>query len=285
MKKYSKELKRKRLEKKIKRIFFFYFTPAILLFSLFVFAFNSESVSLQKIFLTLEKNKKTNYLEKNKIFIEINSILDGRYFSIFSKRNSLFFPEDEILLKLKKKFPEIEKINLKRGHSFRDLEIQILEEKPEFIYCQSEKLEKCFLMNSTGKIFYKIENFKKEKNNIIFISEKEKKIAENFFDSKKEREKILKFLDRLKKINKLKIKFFEKKNKYLYKLVLNDNTKIILASDFKLDDIGQKIDKITKLKEFKVFEGGFNSRISYINLSLKKRIAYCLKSDICEKNY
>jgi hypothetical protein len=140
-------------------------------------------------------------------------------------------------------------------------------------------------MNSTGKIFYKIDSFKKEKNKIIFISEKEKKIADNFFDSKIEREKIIKLLERLKKINKLKIKFFEKKNKYLYKIILNDNTKIILASDFKLDDIGQKIDKITKLKEFKIFEGGFNSKISYINFSLRKRIAYCFKGDICEKNY
>ncbi len=271
MKKHSIELRKKRLEKKIKNILFFKIFPSVFLFSIFVLFFNSDYLSIKKNDIDI-KNKK--YLDQKKIDEIVNSILNEKYYNIFSKKNYLFYPKNEIKNKLKDNFKELKSVEIKNGDYFNNIILNLEEEKRNYIFCKSKKESQCFEVSSEGFIFKKIKY--KTSSNLILISNNYN-LGDNFFESQKKKEKIFEIINFLNNIKKEKVVFLSKPDNYFYILELKNNLKIIIRSNFKKDDIILKINKFFSKIKYK--------NLSYINFTLKNRISYCEKGEICEKNF
>ena len=105
----SVELKKKRLEKKIKRFIFLYFFPVLISFILLIFLFNSDLLSIKKVNIKIDNNK---YLDKKEILQNIENIFNEKYLGIFSKRNYIFYPSNELKERILGEYTEIKKIDL-----------------------------------------------------------------------------------------------------------------------------------------------------------------------------
>ena len=275
MKRHSIELKKKRFEKKVKRFIFLYFFPAFISLILLIFLFNSDFLSIKKINIKIDNNK---YLDKEEILWNIENIFNEKYWGIFSKRNYVFYPSQELKERILEKYIEIEDMDLNWGTFLEDIDVTIKEEQSEYLYCTNIQKKKCYDVSKDGKIFYK-SKWKEKENKLILISQEKLNQGDIFFSSLIEKEKIISIINFIEKTKKIKIKYFIKKNKYFYILKLEDGIKILLNSDFAKEDIILKINKILNQKDFKWKE------IRYIDLSLKSRLSYCMKGDICEKNF
>lgn len=285
MYKQSKELLKKRLEKRVKKLFFFYLIPIFLFLAIIIFLFNFSKFGIKDINIAFN-NQEINFLNEDDILKNINLILNERYFSILNKRNYIFFPRDEIKEELKEKFSSIKEINLEWNELFISINVDILEEELGFTYCKTiEDKKNCYSVNSDGKIFHRSEINEKNKKNIILISKLNFSEGDNFFNSKSEKDEILKLINSLKKNKNLETKYIVKDNKFFNILILKNNTKILLNSDFEKDDIYKKIDRILKEGDFKIKGQEFLENIDYINLTLKNRIPYCIRGEVCEGNY
>ena len=100
-----------------------------------------------------------------------------------------------------------------------------------------------------------------------------------FFNSLTEKEKIISIINFIEKTKKIKVEYFIKKNKYFYILKLENGVKVLLNSDFVKEDVILKINKILNQKDFEW------KKINYIDLSLKSRLSYCVRGDVCENNF
>ena len=271
MNKYKKEIFKKRLEKKIKKFLFFYFFPFFLVFDIFLFIFNSHFLAIKKIDIVA---KGFDLKQKKEIRKEIGNILNERYYHLFNKDNYIFYPKDFIIKKLKKEYKEIKNIDIKNEKWFSKIQINIEERKVENFYCQSEKKINCYAVDKDGYIFKNIKLAKNAKN--IFLSKDILNIGSKFFNSDEENKKIKKLILFLKE-KKIENNFLIKPNKYFYIFKLKNNTKIIFNSDISEDDFKLKINKFLEKKNFK--------NIAYLDISLRDRIDYCEKGEVCEGNF
>ncbi len=204
--------------------------------------------------------------------------LDGKYFHILSKKNIFFYPKSEIRKKILDANPEISKLNFRLKNN--NLFLEINEEKPIYLFCQNQ----CYFLNSKGKIFAFQKN-KISKDNIIFYTDKKKKIGDNLFRNDEEKEKIFAFQKKLKENFGLEIKKIYIFDKLYYIFETKKAKKIIVDFDFIPENDILKMKKISKLENLKIKNNLFPEKLDYLNLIFKDRIVYCLKGDPCEGSY
>jgi len=268
-------LKKKRFEKKVKKFIFLYFFPAFISFVLLIFLFNSDLLSIKKINIKINDNK---YIDKKEIFQDIENILNEKYWGIFSKRNYIFYPSYELEEKILAKYIEIENIDLSWGVFLENIDIVVKEEKSEYLYCINMQKKECYDVSKNGKLFYKSE-WKEKKKKLVLMSKEKLDQGDVFFNSLTEKEKIISIINFIEKTKKIKVEYFIKKNKYFYILKLENGVKVLLNSDFVKEDVILKINKILNQKDFEW------KKINYIDLSLKSRLSYCVRGDVCENNF
>jgi len=112
---------------------------------------------------------KSDYLEISDIKIEGNSIvksesitpivlekIDGDYFYLYSRKNFLLYPKEEIKKEILLKNKRIKSLTLDIS-GFNTLNILVEERKPAFVWCNN--LDECFFVDDTGVIFDKSPNF------------------------------------------------------------------------------------------------------------------------------
>ena len=88
-------------------------------------------------------------------------VLDGKYFFLFPRADSLIYPEKEIETVILTIFKQIKSVDIVRT-DFQTLSMDIEEQKPYALWCISkneEMQDDCYFLNKDGLIFSKAPNF------------------------------------------------------------------------------------------------------------------------------
>ncbi len=145
-KRYKRKIEKKKIVLKILRSknFWFSLLSLVTVFTIFYLIFFSSFAQLKSI-SCYAKNQEL----KREVHDFIAKNTEKNFF--FLKANSIFFiDQDLIKKKVKEKFPEIEKIILKKDFLERSLIVRIEEKEPVAVFCQEDK---CFFIDKKGIIF------------------------------------------------------------------------------------------------------------------------------------
>lgn len=93
-------------------------------------------------------------VEASELQKDINSILDRRYFFIFSKRNALIYPKSDISKLVLSKYTRVESVLIKT-EGLNILNVLIEERKPLALWCTTPD---CFLIDKNAFIYEKYTN-------------------------------------------------------------------------------------------------------------------------------
>lgn len=121
---------------------------------------NDSHVVINKIVIS-----GTHIIDSDEVEKEVWTNMDGRYFHLFAKINSLIYPRQNIYNDLIQKFPRIENLSVYRDN-LRTLNIDITERTGSYLYCGSsiptnpnDVGENCYYINNDGYIFDKAPYF------------------------------------------------------------------------------------------------------------------------------
>ena len=268
----------------LKKIFFRYFLPAIIIFISSIFIFNAKFLSVGEISFINSKNIDTSFL-----YSILKESLDGKYIGLYSKKNFIFYPETYLEENLKKADKKIKSLKISYKGFSRDIEIDIEKKKEEFIFCTKNEKEKCFFMEESGKIFTEFKQLETEtlkKDFLKFIEISKNKNIPEFILEEKGFKKVLELIKELKKTN-LEIKKVEKRKFGEMVFYTKNNSKIVFQMNQDFSKIPETIEKLSIKKDLKISktEKDFEKKIEYLNLSFGENIFYCLEGEECKSNY
>jgi hypothetical protein len=147
------EIQRKRRESRMRFYALLFVMFVSLLIALSYFSYDRH-FTLNTINITGEK-----VIHEEEIQSELETVMSGRHFYLFSKKNSFFYPKDEMHNALVAAFPRIERLEVSRD-DFNTLHIDITERSGTYLYCggkvpeiKTEVGENCYFVNESGYIF------------------------------------------------------------------------------------------------------------------------------------
>lgn len=114
--------------------------------------------SIQIIKIVVNGNNVVSDLDIGNI---TNEVLDGKYLFLFSRADSLTYPEKEIETAILTTFKQIKSVDIVRT-DFQTLSMDIEEQKPYALWCLSKTedvQDDCYFLNKDGLIFSKAPNF------------------------------------------------------------------------------------------------------------------------------
>ncbi|MGB8815729.1 MAG: hypothetical protein WCC74_00615 [Minisyncoccia bacterium] len=99
-------------------------------------------------------------LNTNEISKNVQNIIDGRYFYLFSKSNILILPYFEIKNSLQKYFPKIDSISLRMTGN-KSVRVTVLERHPVGLWCKSKERRGggCYFLDRSGYIYSEAPDF------------------------------------------------------------------------------------------------------------------------------
>jgi len=243
--------------KKIKSYILLFLTIFITILLLTNLIWNSNYLKIKKINI---KIKNQNILLNSEIQKKINNSISGKIYYFYNKDNIFYLNTQKEENQLKNIFKEIKNIEIKKNIFNQNINILIEEEKPIFNY-QNLK-GKIFNVNLNGKILNQINKINK---NILLTSDTNFLPGELFFKNN-EKEQIFNLIHNLNK-EKINIKQIKKINSGFWILTDNNNFKLLLKNDFKIEKI------ISQIKIYKKEKDDFN-KLSYMILYFPDKIIY-----------
>lgn len=94
------------------------------------------------------------------------SLLAGNKFGLIPKSNLFLVDVDELALEIKKQFPKLDNLKIKRGFFDQTLYFEARERSGEFWLCQNEA--KCYLVDDQGIIFEELPSPIPENSKVVF---------------------------------------------------------------------------------------------------------------------
>ncbi|MEA3398964.1 MAG: hypothetical protein U9R00_00415 [Patescibacteria group bacterium] len=146
------ELKKKKRKRRTRRIILFSLLIITIIAWLSYFS-NHRSVTINKIII--EGN---NVIDQEDIDKIVEDNFSGKYFRLFSKRNSFIYPKDDLYNDLIESFPRIKELDVFLS-KFNTLNISLIERSGSFLWCGDEIPEKkfigenCYYLNDLGYLF------------------------------------------------------------------------------------------------------------------------------------
>lgn len=148
-------LARKKRRRKLARIVSFFLVVMSALFGLALYGLYRPAVSISRV--QISGTEVLNPGEIEKVVLEE---LGGKYWRIFPKKSTFFYPKTDLMGKLKKDFKRIDKIDIKRD-GFTGIAISLSERPEHYLWCGRDfvqnrtHLDDCYFADSGGYIFSK----------------------------------------------------------------------------------------------------------------------------------
>lgn len=267
----------------LKKIFFKYILPIVVIFISSIFLVNADFFAVKDLSFVNTKNT-------DRIFLAgiAKESMEGKYFGLYNKNNFLFYPESEIENSLKEQEKKIKSVNISYSGWTGNIEIDVEEKAAAYLYC-AEKKEKCYFMESDGKIFTEFiqsETGILKKDFLVFVEKiKDKNIPAEFLPEA-EFEKIIALIGEIKNIS-LEIKKVEKKEFGEIVFSTKNGSKIIITEKQDFSKIPDTLVKLSSRKSLKIDKNkkDFAQGFAYMNLSFGESIYVCILGEECENNY
>lgn len=211
----SQSVVRKRRKKKLFRIYALVFIAVLLLIGLY-FLSRLDSLLIKRVVVVGNSTVPSTDIER-----VANSLLDSSYFGIITKRNSFFYPKDDIRSTLLETFPRIESLALDT-ESFSLLNIRVKERSPYAKWCSAIE---CYFVDEYAYIYTKAND---ESTSTLAIMGLEEKIGTEPVGKTMMSEAMLKQLVAM--TNEL-----EKENLHVYEIEYRSKDEIV----FKIENNGR----------------------------------------------
>lgn len=271
----TSKVKRK---KRVARIKTFFERVAIVASgTVFVLASLVYIVRLDYFELNAVKIEVDGLMDRSQIREDIASVLSGSYF-IFSRRNSLIYPKEEMERSLKISNPRIKEVDIKR-RDLNTLEISIVERKPVALWCgeNPEYTEWCFYVDEKGFVYSKAPFFS---GHVFFRyyggDVNLKNPLRSFLTSEEEIMEIERFTSHLKDLNIEPNAVHLKEEDFI--VLLKGEGSLYLNRGESLEEPFSRLRSLFRGgKQSFVVEG--NPAFLYIDLRFGKRVFYKMKED------
>ncbi len=228
----------------------------------------------------------TNIIDKNNVLELINKTLSGRYLYLFSRRNGLIYPRQNIYDNLIEQFPRIEELNLTQN-GFNTLLVKIKERSGSYLYCgakvpeiETEIGENCYFVNNDGFIFDKAPYFS---GNIYFKyylyinTDKETPLGLQMIPKERIHE-FIRFTDGLKNLGfepaYLSIENDGSHSLYLVHHTFGSSPKIMFKTDNNLETILDNLSISMQKNEFANEIKSKYDKLLYIDLRFNNKVLY-----------
>ncbi len=125
---------------------------ALVLVGIVAWQSGNEKISINNI-----KVKGNLVLSSEEIVKFINDEINGRYLNLFSRRNILIYPKNDLEDKILEKYKRILSIDI-YSDNFTSIVVNVKERKPKYLYCgenifNSDEIGQCYFIDSEGYIF------------------------------------------------------------------------------------------------------------------------------------
>ncbi len=252
-----------RLQKKKRKIFKIKLILWFLVVLFTVLCISSVShlnfLNIQKVVFTGNEITKTGDL----FDITIKET-EGKYFWLFSKRNSFFYPKKEIEDKILKEFPRIEEINF--DTILKELKIVVKEREPVALWCE-DGIANCFLIDNDSYIFAKSSGgeyfrYYKDLGAGDFL-------RKNIFESEKF-EEIKSFVEFVRGLNlePYKLVIVEDKSEIYF----GDGSRIFFDDTQNIKEVINNLQSVLNMEEF--VSGEKIKEVDYIDLRFRNKVFY-----------
>jgi len=273
------EIKRKHRTRRLRLGIFFLILFLSIAGALAYFSFHKR-VTINKIIVT-----GTSIVNKLDVVSHVEKQLNGKYYHLYNRGNSLIYPRNEIYQDLIVSFPRIKELSIDRDN-FNTLNINIIERFGSYLYCgssipelESEVGENCYFINNDGYIFDKSPYFS---GSVYFkyyikISDETNPLNQNIFEADRFHE-LVRFIDGISTIGFMPIYLTIEEND-IYSLYIDSNLgkiapKIIFKKDNNLETILSNLSTAMNKPEFANEINSKYSILQYIDLRFKNKVLY-----------
>ncbi len=273
------EIKRKRRARNLRRVFLFLVLILTLAIASAYFSSN------KKLTINEVKVEGTSIIDSVEVISRVEKNLEGKYYRLYSRANSLIYPKNKIYDDLLETFPRIKDLSIDR-QNFNTLSIKIKERLGSYLYCgdsvpeiQSEVGENCYFINNDGYIFDKAPYFS---GNVYFkyytkIENQENPLSQNMIEAELFH-KLMRFIDGIRDLNFKPVSLFMGEDG-IFSLYLDHNDgdsipEILFKDENDLENILSNLSTAMNKSEFANEINSKYSSLSYIDLRFKNKVLY-----------
>jgi uncharacterized membrane protein len=259
---------------KHKKLFFVLFALIVILFIFSIFVLNHKKFLIADV-----RVYGADILGDQNIKTEVASLISGKYFKLYSKKNILFYPKNDIVLKLKKDFPLISSVSI-YPTDLNILQIDISLRKPHSLWCDGlpspEFVSRCYFLDNDGFVFSKAPQFSGDAYFKYYgILPFGAPIGSYFLDSTQSFNDLNDFVLNVKKLN-INPVFVLASSATAFEIGLSSGGKILFNTDSSFIDIFSRLETFLNSKDW-ISSGGLVSNIEYIDLRFGNKIFYKIK--------
>lgn len=271
IKRFSKDSPKKRKKS-------FWIIISILLIIIFIIAL-SFLVNYKKFNISKINIYGADMLDQKAILENIENSLSGKYYILFSKRNFLIYPKEQVYKNLYNQFPVLSSVESYVTES-NTLQVDLKLRKAFALWCQrydDRDFPKCFFLDDNGFVFSPAPDFSGDAYLKYFgFLPFGDPVGSNFLNSPQSFKNLSDFINKLKKIG-ISPLYTEASTTSSFEINIDKDSKILFNLDYDLNQTFDRLSVFINSKEW-LSENLKLTDLEYLDLRFGNKVFYKLKN-------
>lgn len=211
------------------------------------------------------------FVNDSQLIQDINSILDGKYLWLFSKRNIILIPRGEIKERVRENIA-IKDVSVK-WKGLKEISIDVIEYEGVVKWCGASyaKPSQCYLVNSLGMIF--AQDILVDIPVIYGIFENEEDVLGKNILSIDKYANLVSFIENVKQLN-IFVDYIDTEDGETFAVHTTDSPYILITTDISGGDLINNLKTVIETEEINEAQFG---NLEYIDLRFGNRVFYQIK--------
>lgn len=212
-----------------------------------------------------------NKLNQKEVETSVQDHLDGSYWWVIPKDNTLFYPKSSIRHALTEKHNRLHEVSVSRK-GLDTIVVQLFERNPYAVFCVSDK--PCFFLDKVGFIFDETEE--KDNQEMIRFSKAASSTDDigtgDYFYESDSFERVVDFLGRVKQLD-LEPRSVVQESEFVFQVNLSDGRYLLINPEDDLESVFDNLKLLLSHNDLPL-SAEDSSSFSYIDLRFGDRIFY-----------